>query len=118
MGLTDPLQKLMAVFIMPFMAMMKTKFHAAEAYGRHKTKNASQVETITTIIVVAAMIIIGILVYGEIESALGDPSNTQLSNAGDNATNTTADAFEFAPVVLIVLVAGLVIGVVRGFAGR
>lgn len=102
---------------------LKTKFHAAEEYSRNAVA-ARQIETIVSIIVIAAMIVVGIIVVDEISSAstfgngnVGDGGGV-FDNATDNATDTSAEAFEFAPVILIVLVAGLVIGVVRGFAGR
>lgn len=68
-----------------------------------------------TVVVVGIVIITGILVYGEVNSALPSPSDSNLSNAQSNATGTFSDAMELAPVVLIVVVASLILAVVRRF---
>ena len=80
-----------------------------------ETRVHAQTNAILTVVIVGALIIVGILVYGEIESSLPAPQNNDLSNASDNATSTFADSMEFAPVILIVLVASIVLAVVQRF---
>jgi len=65
----------------------------------------------TMMVQVAVTLAVGVLVVGEIFNAL--PSSGALSNASDQVETTTGQAFELAPVVLIVIVASLVIGIVR-----
>lgn len=76
---------------------------------------SGQSGAVLTVVVVGIIIIIGILVYSEIESALPTPSNNDLSNASSNATGTFGDAMELAPVILIVLIASVVLAVVQRF---
>lgn len=86
------------------------------AVGRgDRTLTASQTSTLLTVVTFGITIAIGILIYGEVNSALPQPENTELQNASTNSTNTFADTMEFAPVVMIVLIAALVVGVVQRF---
>lgn len=77
--------------------------------------NRAQSSAVLTVVVVGIIIIIGILVYAEIESALPTPSNSDLSNASDNATGTFGDSMELAPVILLVLIASVILAVVQRF---
>lgn len=78
-------------------------------------RRAGQIGTMLTVVTLGLVIILGILVYSEVETALPQPSNSNLSNASDNATGDFADAMELAPVLLIVLIASLVLAVVQNF---
>jgi len=92
---------------------------ANSAIGRWTPKTRmgqrAQSGAVLTVVVVGIIIIIGILVYSEIQSALPTPSNNDLSNASNNATSTFGDAMELAPVILIVLIASVVLAVVQRF---
>jgi len=70
--------------------------------------------TFNNMIRASVTLAVGVLIVGEIFTALPTPSGP-LANASDTVESTTGDAFELAPVVLIVIVAGLVLGAVRGF---
>jgi hypothetical protein len=83
--------------------------------GDSALSKAGQVGTMLTVVTLGLVIIIGILVYSEVETALPAPDNTELNNASDNATSDFGDAMELAPVVLIVLIASLVLAVVQNF---
>jgi hypothetical protein len=72
------------------------------------------VDQMLAVVVIGIVIIVGILVYGEIESSLPAPDG-QLADTSDNATNTFGDAMELAPVVLLVIIASLILAVVRRF---
>lgn len=74
-----------------------------------------QTSAVLTVVVVGIVIIVGILVFSEIQSALPTPSNSDLSNASSNATDTFSDAMELAPVILVVLIASVVLAVVQRF---
>jgi hypothetical protein len=74
-----------------------------------------QTAAVLTVVVVGIVIIVGILVFSEIQSALPTPSNNDLSNASDNATETFSDSMELAPVILVVLIASVVLAVVQRF---
>lgn len=75
----------------------------------------AQSGAVLTVVVVGIIIIIGILIYAEIEDALPTPSNNDLSNASDNATGTFGDTMELAPVILLVLIASVILAVVQRF---
>jgi hypothetical protein len=80
---------------------------------RHQAKQ--MVDQMLAVVVIGVVIIVGILVYGEIESSLPAPDNSNLANTQDNTTNTFGDAMELAPVVLLVIIASLILSVVRRF---
>ena len=76
-----------------------------------------QVATFTRLVAGAVTLIVGVLIFNEIEAALPDPANTsgidQTAIVGDIAT-----AMELAPIVLLVIVAALVLAQVSGFGGN
>lgn len=76
---------------------------------------AGQVTTIITVVTLGLVAIIGILIYDEVDSSVGSPTNTALSNSQSNVTDGFGDAMDLVPVVLLVLVASLVIAVVQQF---
>jgi len=75
----------------------------------------AQTGAVLTVVVVGVVIIVGILIYSQIQTSLPSPSNNQLDNASQNATDTFGDAMELAPVILVVLVASVVLAVVQRF---
>lgn len=83
--------------------------------GDTRTGRAAQVGTVLTVVTLGLSIIIGILIYSQVQTALPTPSNNDLANASDNATGTFADAMELAPVIMIVLLAAVVLAVVQRF---
>lgn len=60
---------------------------------------------------VAVILAVGVLIVGSIFDAL--PSSGTLNGAQTQVQNLTGQAFELAPIVLIVVVASLIVGVVR-----
>jgi uncharacterized membrane protein len=86
-----------------------------EAVGSGKTRSVvhGQVATFTTVITIGILLIVGILLYSQVETALPTPENSKLDNASGNVTDGFADVMNLAPVVLIVLVVSLVISVVK-----
>jgi len=74
-----------------------------------------QVATFTRLVAGAVTLIVGVLIFNEIEAAL--PNTTtgvdQTAIVGDIAT-----AMELAPIVLLVIVAALVLAQVSGFGGN
>jgi hypothetical protein len=75
----------------------------------------AQTSAVLTVVVVGVVIIVGILIYSQIQTSLPAPSNNDLDNASQNATDTFGDAMELAPVILVVLVASVVLAVVQRF---
>jgi len=65
----------------------------------------------TMMVQVAVTLAVGVLVVGSVFSSL--PSDGTLGNASTRVEELTGQAFELAPIVLIVIVASLIIGVVR-----
>lgn len=80
-----------------------------------------QVGTIISVLVIGVVAIIGVLIYSEVLTSLGDPSTTDAANRTnlENSTVSVTEGFgsamDLIPVVLIVLVASLVIAVVQRF---
>lgn len=85
--------------------------------GHFRTATRAQgiSDHILSLVVVGIVILLGILIYSEINTSLPDPSNADLSTASSNATNTFADSMELAPLVVLVGVAGLILAVVQRF---
>jgi len=76
------------------------------------TRRADQMMSFQSMVTAAVTLIVGILIFNEVQSAL--PSTT----GGVNSTpvvSTIESAFQLAPVVLIVLVAALILAQVAGF---
>ena len=78
------------------------------------TRRADQMVGFNSLVTAAVTLIVGILIFNEVESAL--PSTT---GGIDEAPviSTIESAFQLAPVVLIVLVAALILFQVAGFRG-
>lgn len=83
--------------------------------GDTRAHEAAQTGTVLTVVTLGITIIIGILIYGQVQSALPSPGNSDLQNASDNSTQTFADAMELAPVIMLVLLASVVLAVVQRF---
>lgn len=77
-----------------------------------EVRSGQMTNQFTTMVQVAVTLAVGVLITGQIFSALPSTSGP-LSNASSQVESLTATAFELAPVVLVVIVAALVIGVVR-----
>lgn len=98
---------------------------AAEAWAEQRVSAVWQPKTrlgqraqagaVLTVVVIGIIIIVGILIYSEIESSLPTPSNGNLADASDNATATFGDTMELAPVILLVLIASVILAVVQRF---
>lgn len=112
-------QKIMAAF-----AWLLAALDHLEAKGEQKAQRfdgdtivgrAAQTGTVLTVVTLGITILVGILIYSQINSSLPSPDNTELSNASQNSTGTFADAMELAPVIMIVLLAAVVLAVVQRF---
>lgn len=76
------------------------------------TRSADQMMSFNRMVTAAVTLIVGILIFNQVENALPD------TGGGINETpvvGTIESAFQLAPVVLIVLVAALVLAQVAGF---
>jgi len=73
---------------------------------------------IITVVTIAVVGLVGVLIFDEVLTSLGDPSGTNAENRTnlENATVEVVGGFEGAmqlvPVVLIILLAAVVIGIV------
>lgn len=92
-------------------------------FGHHKgeqlmagdSRAQGFVSQVVTAGILGIAIIILILVYSEVEVALPTPTNSDLHNASNNSTDTFASAMELAPLIILVLIAGLILAVVQNF---
>jgi len=78
------------------------------------TRRADQMMSFNSLVTASVTLIVGILIFNEVQTALPDTSG------GINETGvvtTIESAFQLAPVVLIVLVAALILAQVAGFRG-
>jgi len=76
------------------------------------TRRADQMMSFQSMVTAAVTLIVGILIFNQVEQALPDTAG------GVNSTpviSTIESAFQLAPVVLIVLVAALILAQVAGF---
>lgn len=84
-------------------------------------RDRGQIGTVIGVVTIGIVAIIGVLIYSQVLTSIGDPSSTDAANrtALENSTVSVTDGFgdamQLVPVVLIVLVASLVIGVVQRF---
>jgi hypothetical protein len=79
------------------------------------TRTADQMMSFNRMVTAAVTLIVGILIFNQVQSAL------PATSGGINETpivSTISSAFELAPVVLIVLVAALILAQVAGFRGN
>jgi hypothetical protein len=77
-----------------------------------KTRKANQMASFNRMVTASIVLIVGVLIFNEIEGAL--PSTT----GGIDSTpivSTIGDAFGLAPIVLVVLVAALILAQVNSF---
>jgi len=77
--------------------------------------HANQTATFTRLVAGATTLIVGVLVFNEIEAAL-PTTNTGIDQT--TIVNDIATAMELAPIVLLVIVAALVLAQVGGFGGN
>ena len=81
------------------------------------TKRADQMLSFQQMVTAAVTLIVGILIFNQVEDAL--PSFDYANNSGvvdpGPVVGTIESAFQLAPVVLIVLVAALILAQVAGF---
>lgn len=78
-----------------------------------KTRRADQMVSFQRMVTAAVTLIVGILVFNQVQDALPDTSGGINSTP---VTGTIESAFQIAPVVLIVLVAALILAQVSGFS--
>jgi len=81
------------------------------------TRRHTQAMSFNRMVTAAITLIVGVLVFNQIVDALPrpeDPANSSLVNL-TSIEGTIESAFTIAPVVLIVLVAGLILAQVTGF---
>jgi hypothetical protein len=98
---------------------LKPAFTLGHAKGQKVTESMKQASlgqsmTFQNMIRAAVTLGIGVVVTAEVFNAFPSVSGP-IGNATTQVENLTGTAFELAPVVLIVIVAGLVLGAIRGF---
>jgi hypothetical protein len=77
------------------------------------TRKASQMATFNSMVVGAITLIIGVLVFNQVNVSL--PSSGGAINASTTIVPTIESAFQLAPIVLVVLVAALILAQVSSF---
>jgi len=76
------------------------------------TRRADQMMSFNSMVTAAVTLIVGILIFNEVQAALPSTSG----GIDETSVVTTIEsAFQLAPVVLIVLVAALILAQVAGF---
>jgi len=79
------------------------------------TRRADQMLSFQSMVTAAVTLIVGVLIFNEVQAALPDTAGGVNSTP---VTSTIESAFQLAPVVLIVLVAALILAQVAGFNTR
>lgn len=72
---------------------------------------------VTTLVVVGATLIVGIIVYSKIQESTPAPENSDLNNSSQSVTDTVASSFDLGSVLPIVIIAGAILFFLRGFGG-
>lgn len=85
-----------------------------ETASEFREQSLGQSLTFQNMIRAAVTLGLGVVVTAEVFNALPATAGP-IGNSTDQVEQLTGTAFELAPVVLIVLVAGLVLGAIRGF---
>jgi len=75
----------------------------------------AQTSAVLTVVVLGVVLIVGTLIFSQIQQSLPSPNNAELDNASSNVTGGFADAMNLAPVILIVLIASVVLAIVQRF---
>jgi hypothetical protein len=78
------------------------------------TRKADQMGSFNMMVTSAVTLIVGVLIFNQVETALPDTTGG-INSSG--IVETIDSAFTLAPVVLIVLVAAIILVQVRGFQG-
>lgn len=93
----------------------------SERVEQHEFGSATRAQaaqnSVNMLVVVGATLIVGVVVYAQIESATPSPDNTDLADAQDSVTDTIASSFDLASVLPIVIIAGAILFFLRGFGG-
>lgn len=87
-------------------------------FGDSAIGKAGQMATLMTVVTLGITLLVGILVFSEIQTSLPTPSNSELDNASGNVTSTFADVMDLAPIIMLALVASLILAVVQNFRGQ
>jgi len=87
-------------------------FDTSTWYGR-----AGQTGAVLSVVTLGITLLIATLIYSQIQSSLPQPQNAELQNASANVTSQFADVMNLAPVIMVVLIAGVVLAVVQRFGG-
>lgn len=85
---------------------IENEFVAAQAQG-----------AVNTVVVVGATLLVGIIVYAKIDSATGDPVNSDLNNSSQSVTDNVASSFDLGSILPIVIIAAAILFFLRGFGG-
>lgn len=120
-GKADKLRQQAKMAVLMLLSMMDSLEQRGERKaeqhfsGETRLGRAAQVGTVLTVVTLGITILVGILIYSQVNSSLPQPTNSDLSNASSNSTGTFADAMELAPVIMIILLAAVVLAVVQRF---
>lgn len=77
--------------------------------------HAAQVQTVITVVVIAAASMIGLVIVGEMFNLLPDTGVDSVNNTTEDVLGGVTDGFGFIPIIILVLFASIVIAVVRNF---
>lgn len=81
--------------------------------AKSRVHGAANAGVVISVVVIGVVALIGILIFAQIDEALPEPADPNLSSAQTDVADGFGSAMELVPIVLLVLVAALVIGVVQ-----
>lgn len=94
----------------------RAKRNARQRWGdRTRWHRAAQLGDVLVVVTLGITIILGILIYSQVQTALPTPDNSDLENASNNSTETFADTMELAPIIMIVIIATVILTIVQRF---
>jgi hypothetical protein len=81
----------------------------------HGMANRAQADIVNTLVVVGATLLIGIVVFSQIQSSTPAPENEQLNNTSQSVLSTVASSFDLGSILPIVIIAGAILAYLSGF---
>jgi len=87
--------------------------------GKEYVRAGSATGTVLGIVITATLIIIGVIIFSNIQSSVDTSGlSTEAQEAINKTTSQTYSAFKLLPIGLIVLAASFIIGVLMALAAR
>ena len=96
-----------------FVSAQSAKAGPAPGPEASLVQRASHAGTVISVVVIGVVALVGILIFAQVEDAVPDTADENLSDSMDSVTEGFGSAIEFVPIILLVMLASVVILVVQ-----